>query len=81
MYPNSPLLWLPVITTHLHDGNFAVVEIRDDDETFNAQQRERLLKAHPELTHEEVEKIILLQERMANTIFDIWLTKRNKKTA
>ncbi len=89
MYPNTQqfytsntkLFWCEIVTYN-YDGFADDSELElEDDVLFFEKKKEKLQKVHPNLTEEETEKIINLQERMADTIFDIWLTKRNKKTA
>jgi hypothetical protein len=69
------------VRIHPYNGNFTVVDVREDDEVFYARHKERLQRAHPELSVAEVDKIIVLQDRLADTIFDVWLKKQHNKTA
>jgi hypothetical protein len=48
---------------------------------FQERQRKLLWQEHPELSGAKIDKIIDLQERMADVLFDKWLNKRNKKIA
>lgn len=68
------------VVTHTRNGNAHPVEFLDD-ESFWAQRKTHLQTVHPELTEVEVEKIIKLQERVADRFFDVWLKKRNSKIA
>ena len=63
MYPSAPQSpsahsFKSVVRIHSQNGYAETVIIDEDDETFYARQKERLQKAHPELSLDEVEKTI-----------------------
>ena len=54
---------------------------KESEEIFHARLKKIIKAAHPKLSEPEIDKIMVVQERFADILFDTWLTKRNKKIA
>lgn len=65
-----------IVIFHNYNGNFAVVEIREDEDAFFARQKKRLINEFG-LVPEQAEKMIRLRDKIADVFIDQWMGKNS----